>query len=162
RSPLTNIIGFADFLADPVAGPLTAKQREYLSYITVSTNALLAIINNILDLATIDAGAMTLSLGSVDIRKTMETAAEGVQDRLVRDPFPRLAASRRRPRPIAGALLRRVACRDGNARLRRRPRHYRHLHFPARRGGRTDGGVIARSTATHMPHGHLCFPARGG
>src|SRR6266702_3118984 len=84
RSPLTNIIGFAHFLGDPVTGPLTDKQREYLSYITVSTNALLAIINNILDLATIDAGAMTLNLGPVDIRKTMEAAAEGVQDRLVK------------------------------------------------------------------------------
>jgi signal transduction histidine kinase len=85
RSPLTNIIGFAHFLGDPVTGPLTEKQREYLSYITVSTNALLAIINNILDLATIDAGAMTLNLGPVDIRKTMEAAAEGVQDRLVKN-----------------------------------------------------------------------------
>src|SRR6266567_795694 len=84
RSPLTNIIGFSHFLGDPVTGPLTEKQREYLSYITVSTNALLAIINNILDLASIDAGAMTLNLGSVDIRKTMEAAAEGVQDRLVK------------------------------------------------------------------------------
>jgi signal transduction histidine kinase len=85
RSPLTNIIGFAHFLGDPVTGPLTEKQREYLGYITVSTNALLAIINNILDLATIDAGAMTLNLGPVDIRRTMEAAAEGVQDRLVKD-----------------------------------------------------------------------------
>jgi signal transduction histidine kinase len=84
RSPLTNIIGFADFLDDPVTGPLTDKQREYLSYITASTNALLAIINNILDLASIDAGAMTLNLSSVDIRGTMEAAAEGVQDRLVK------------------------------------------------------------------------------
>jgi signal transduction histidine kinase len=84
RSPLTNIIGFSHFLGDPVTGPLTDKQREYLGYITVSTNALLAIINNILDLATIDAGAMKLNLGAVDIRKTMEAAAEGVQDRLVK------------------------------------------------------------------------------
>jgi signal transduction histidine kinase len=83
RSPLTNIIGFSHFLGDPVTGPLTDKQREYLGYITVSTNALLAIINNILDLATIDAGAMKLALGTVDIRKTMDSAAEGVQDRLV-------------------------------------------------------------------------------
>ena len=82
RSPLTNIIGFAHFLGDPVTGPMNEKQREYLSYITTSTNALLAIINNILDLATIDAGAMTLNLGPVDIRKTMDGAAEGVQDRL--------------------------------------------------------------------------------
>src|SRR5204863_9943373 len=83
RSPLTNIIGFSHFLADPVTGPLTDKQREYLDYIQISTNSLLAIINNILDLATIDAGAMKLNLGPVDIRGTMEAAAEGVQDRLV-------------------------------------------------------------------------------
>jgi signal transduction histidine kinase len=85
RSPLTNIIGFAHFLADPATGPLTEKQREYLGYITASTNALLAIINNILDLATIDAGAMTLSLGPVDIRNAMGAAAEGVQDRFAKD-----------------------------------------------------------------------------
>jgi signal transduction histidine kinase len=85
RSPLTNIIGFAHFLSDPTFGPLTDKQREYLGYITASTNALLALINNILDLATIDAGAMALNLTQVDIRSTMEEAAEGVQDRLKKD-----------------------------------------------------------------------------
>jgi signal transduction histidine kinase len=85
RSPLTTIIGFAHFLSDPATGPLMPKQAEYLSYITTSTNALLAIINNILDLATIDAGAMTLNLGPIDIRKTINAAAEGIQDRLARD-----------------------------------------------------------------------------
>jgi signal transduction histidine kinase len=85
RSPLTTIIGFAHFLSDPLTGPLTPKQAEYLGYITTSTNALLAIINNILDLATIDAGAMSLNLGSIDIRKTIESAAEGIQDRLATD-----------------------------------------------------------------------------
>jgi signal transduction histidine kinase len=84
RSPLTNIIGFAHFLGDPATGPLTDRQSEYLGYITVSTNALLALINDILDLATIDAGAMTLNLGPVDIRKTMEGAAEGIRDRLIK------------------------------------------------------------------------------
>ena len=85
RSPLTNIIGFAHFLGDPAFGPLTDKQHEYLGYITTSTNALLALINNILDLATIDAGAMTLTLSEVDIRASMEAAAEGLLDRLVKD-----------------------------------------------------------------------------
>ncbi|HEX3708584.1 MAG TPA: PAS-domain containing protein [Pseudolabrys sp.] len=85
RSPLTNIIGFANLLGDPAFGPLTDKQHEYLGYITTSTNALLALINNILDLATIDAGAMALSLSEVDIRASMNAAAEGVQDRLVKD-----------------------------------------------------------------------------
>jgi signal transduction histidine kinase len=85
RSPLTNIIGFANLLGDPAFGPLSDKQHEYLGYITTSTNALLAIINNILDLATIDAGAMTLNLSDVDIRACMEAAAEGVLDRLVKN-----------------------------------------------------------------------------
>ena len=85
RSPLTNIIGFANLLGDPAFGPLSDKQHEYLGYITISTNALLALINNILDLATIDAGAMSLNLSEVDIRASMEAAAEGVADRLVKN-----------------------------------------------------------------------------
>jgi signal transduction histidine kinase len=85
RSPLTNIIGFTHFLGDPQTGPLSDKQQEYLGYITASSNALLAIIDNILDLASIGAGAMQLELEPVDIRATMHAAAEGVQDRLVQN-----------------------------------------------------------------------------
>ncbi|MGH6738720.1 MAG: PAS-domain containing protein, partial [Bradyrhizobium sp.] len=85
RAPLTTIIGFAHFLSDPSTGPLTPKQAEYLDYVTKSTNALLALTNNILDLATIDAGAMRLELGPVGIRKAIEAAAEGLQDRLATD-----------------------------------------------------------------------------
>jgi signal transduction histidine kinase len=83
RSPLTNIIGFVHLLGDPSTGALAPKQREYLDYITVSTDTLLALINNILDLASIDAGRMQLNLGPVDILQTIAAAAEGVQDRLV-------------------------------------------------------------------------------
>jgi signal transduction histidine kinase len=82
RTPLTNIIGFAHLLHDDAIGPLTEKQHEYLGYISSSSAALLAIINDILDLASIDAGAMQLDLGPVDIRKTIDAAAEGVRDRL--------------------------------------------------------------------------------
>jgi signal transduction histidine kinase len=85
RAPLTSIIGFAHFLSDPSTGPMTSKQSEYLSYITTSTDALLAISNNILDLATIDAGAMKLNLGPVDLRKTVEEATAGIKDRLAQE-----------------------------------------------------------------------------
>ena len=85
RAPLTTIIGFAHFLSDPSTGPLTPKQAEYLDYVTKSTNALLALTNNILDLATIDAGAMKLELGPVNIAKAIESAREGIQDRLATD-----------------------------------------------------------------------------
>ena len=77
RSPLTNIIGFVHLLGDPATGPLAPKQREYLDYITVSTDTLLALINNILDLATIDAGRMQLNLGAGRYPRPMAAAAEG-------------------------------------------------------------------------------------
>jgi len=85
RSPLTTIIGFAHLLSEASTGPLEPKQAEYVEYITKSTNALLALINNILDLATIDAGAMKLELGPVDVREAIEAAAQGIQDRLATD-----------------------------------------------------------------------------
>ncbi len=82
RSPLTNIIGFIQLLGDNAVGPLNVKQREYAGYVMKSSGALLAIINDILDLATIDTGAMELSLEDVDIAKTIGAAADGLQDRL--------------------------------------------------------------------------------
>jgi signal transduction histidine kinase len=82
RSPLTNIIGFTQLLSDDGVGPLNEKQREYTGYIMSSSAALLAIVNDILDLATIDAGIMELELSEVDIAATIQAAIEGLQDRV--------------------------------------------------------------------------------
>jgi len=82
RSPLTTIIGYGQLLLDPAIGPITPKQREYLGNIDASSSALLAIINDILDLATIDAGAMALDLKPVDIRAAVNAAVEGIKSRL--------------------------------------------------------------------------------
>ena len=82
RTPLTNIIGFTQLLADGGAGALSTKQLEYAGYIRASSSALLAIINDILDLASIDAGALELRPEDVDVAEAMKAAAEGVQDRL--------------------------------------------------------------------------------
>ena len=82
RSPLTNIIGFTQLLADITVGPLNDKQREYTGYILSSSGSLLAIVNDILDLATVDAGIITLDLGEVNVGETVAAATEGVRDRL--------------------------------------------------------------------------------
>ncbi len=84
RTPLTNIIGFSDLLAEPPIGPLQGKQNEYLEDIRTSSSKLLAIINDILDLATIDAGALELKLGPVPVREIAEAARLGVRDRLAK------------------------------------------------------------------------------
>jgi signal transduction histidine kinase len=82
RSPLTNIIGFIQLLAEGSVGALNEKQLEYIGYVMKSSGSLLAIINDILDLATIDMDAMELSLTEVNVRKIIASAAEGLQDRL--------------------------------------------------------------------------------
>lgn len=82
RSPLTNIIGFIQLLGDGSIGSLNPKQSEYVGYVMKSSAALLAIINDILDLATIDIGALELNLKRIDVLETIRAAAEGVQDRL--------------------------------------------------------------------------------
>ena len=82
RSPLTNIIGFIQLLGDGSIGSLNPKQSEYVGYVMKSSAALLAIINDILDLATIDTGALELDLKRVDVLDTIHAAAEGVQDRI--------------------------------------------------------------------------------
>lgn len=82
RSPLTNIIGYIHLLGDEAVGKLNEKQREYADHILNSSDALLAIINDILDLATIDADALALDVSEVDVLETMQAASEGVQDRL--------------------------------------------------------------------------------
>ncbi|MFK8253406.1 sensor histidine kinase [Ancylobacter terrae] len=115
RSPLTTIIGFAQLLDDTVIGPLNDKQRAYVSHITESSAALLAIINDILDLATIDAGAMVLDLAEVDVRAVMEGSAEGLRDRLAEggvhlvieapDGIGRFRADAKRVRQILYNLL---------------------------------------------------------
>jgi len=82
RSPLTSIIGFAEMVADETTGPLNARQSEYMDHISSSSSSLLAIINDILDLATVDAGIMELEITEVDVRAVALSAVEGLRDRL--------------------------------------------------------------------------------
>lgn len=82
RTPLTNIIGFAESLELNIAGPLNAKQGEYVGYVLKSSDALLAIVDDILDLATIDAGVMELNVNQVDIADLLAAAEALVRDRM--------------------------------------------------------------------------------
>jgi signal transduction histidine kinase len=80
RTPLTNIIGFSDLLANPHIGVLNEKQHEYLGDISASSKTLLAIIDDILTLATMDAGTMELKQGRVDVPAVIDAAILGVRE----------------------------------------------------------------------------------
>lgn len=83
RSPLTSIVGFAQLLDDPETGPLNERQRDYLNFVLSSTQSLVALVDSILDLATVDAGILSLSLDKVAPLALVEDAARGLEDRLL-------------------------------------------------------------------------------
>src|SRR5439155_20508922 len=58
RTPLNAIIGFAEILANEYFGSLSPRQLDYSRGILDSSHRLMALINDILDLATIEAGYM--------------------------------------------------------------------------------------------------------
>jgi len=60
RTPLNGIIGFTEFLADEKPGPLNPKQKEYLNDVHTSALHLLQLINDLLDLAKVEAGKIRL------------------------------------------------------------------------------------------------------
>jgi signal transduction histidine kinase len=82
RSPLQTIIGFSELLSNQAVGRLTKRQREYMDHIDSSSRSLLALINDILDLATVDAGIMSLDIRETDIATLIASSVEGLRDRL--------------------------------------------------------------------------------
>src|SRR5262249_23299071 len=72
RTPLNGIIGFAEFLADGKPGPVSPKQKEYLEDILHSGKHLLHVINDVLDIAKMEAGKMGLSPEPFSIAKAID------------------------------------------------------------------------------------------
>jgi signal transduction histidine kinase len=81
RTPLNTIIGFTEMLTGQYFGPLNDRQAEYSKGILESSHRLLSLINDILDLATIEAGYMTLERDWVDVHPMLSNALT-----LVREP----------------------------------------------------------------------------
>jgi PAS domain S-box-containing protein len=67
RTPLNAILGFAEALRDGVAGDLSEEQREFAEDIYQAGHQLLGMINDILDLAKVEAGALELHLSPCDL-----------------------------------------------------------------------------------------------
>ena len=81
RTPLNTIIGFAEILTDQYFGTLNPRQIEYSRGILESSQRLLALINDILDLATIEAGHMSLELETVDLYRMLSSVLSLTRER---------------------------------------------------------------------------------
>jgi len=78
RTPLTTISGYADFLQNNLAGELSDKQSEYVFAIQTASEDLKKTIDDILDIAAIEANVLDLELGDVDVFELLDQALDYV------------------------------------------------------------------------------------
>jgi len=76
RSPLTSVREAAHLLRDGVPGPLNAKQTRLVTLISRSTDRLLRLVNQILELSRLRAGVLPLARASVDMAQVVGRAVE--------------------------------------------------------------------------------------
>lgn len=113
RSPLTSIKGFVELLAE--TRPLTARQREFLDIVSVSTNRLVELVNDLLDVARVEAGAVEIHPRPTDVsdvvREVVQLLEPRVRERgqtldvVVPDGLPRALVDPARLRQILTNLL---------------------------------------------------------
>jgi len=110
RTPLNAVIGYTEELIDD--GPLPeAEQVDSLGKVLVASRHLLGLINDVLDLAKIEAGKMDLMSTPVAVRHLVDAVASDVMpqmqknaNRLVLDAAPDLGAMRADPMRVRQAL----------------------------------------------------------
>jgi len=84
RTPLNAIIGFSQVLGDRLFGDLNDKQIEYIKDIEAGGEHLLGLINDILDLAKIEAGKMELELSPVEIKDLLEHCFVMIKEKCIK------------------------------------------------------------------------------
>lgn len=114
RTPLNAVLGYSELLALEVAGPLTGDQREYLERIRSASGKLLALVDDVLNIAKIDAGRMVLAAergsASLIIGRAIEAssamaAARGVTVTARCDHAPDFLGDARRVQQIVEQLV---------------------------------------------------------
>ena len=80
RTPLNSINGFSEVLYDETFGPLNEKQKKYVTNVLTSGKHLLLLINQILDMAKVEAGKMKLILSSLPMQSILNEISLLVAD----------------------------------------------------------------------------------
>jgi len=84
RTPLNSIIGFTDVMLEGINGPLTEFMENDLNVIRKNGQHLLNLINDVLDMAKIEAGRLTLSLEEFDMLEVLSEVLD-ITSPLARD-----------------------------------------------------------------------------
>jgi signal transduction histidine kinase len=74
RNPLASIRGLAEFLREGVVGQLTPDQLDLVETIHTASQQMLVLVNELLDVATIEAGELKITLEMADLAELVEKA----------------------------------------------------------------------------------------
>jgi PAS domain S-box-containing protein len=83
RTPLNIIIGFSELMLDPKENRLAPDQREYLTDILNSGNHLLSLINEVLDIAKVEAGKFTLTPTPIPLEEAIQDVSASFHTQLL-------------------------------------------------------------------------------
>ena len=84
RTPLNHILGFTELVANKQCGDLNAEQEEYLKDVLQSSQHLLALINDILDLSKVEAGKLELEATDLNLRVLLENSLNMVKEKALK------------------------------------------------------------------------------
>lgn len=82
RTPLTTISGFVELIMEPIGGPVTDQQAEYLLAIMEASETLAALIDSILDSSPIESGQLDTNTESISLAPILNSVAEVVRPQL--------------------------------------------------------------------------------
>ncbi|MNS37436.1 Non-motile and phage-resistance protein [compost metagenome] len=74
RTPINAIMGFGSVVADGLAGALTPDQKRYIGKIMDSSDSLLGLVNDLLDMSRVQAGKFSLDLQTTDLAAVIRNA----------------------------------------------------------------------------------------
>jgi signal transduction histidine kinase len=84
RTPLNHILGFTELVANKQCGDLNPEQEEYLKDVLHSSQHLLSLINDILDLSKAEAGKLELEVSDLDLRVLLENSLNMVREKALK------------------------------------------------------------------------------
>ena len=84
RTPLTSVIGYAEMMAEGLAGPTTPEQRDYLTTILGKADQLLSLITSVLDVASLESGQLALERAALSLSDVVASEVAAIQPQAAR------------------------------------------------------------------------------
>jgi signal transduction histidine kinase len=74
RQPMSSVVGYSDFLLSESVGILGALQRKFLERVKVSTERMISMIEELVQIASVEAGHTKLNVGSLDLMRAIDAS----------------------------------------------------------------------------------------